>query len=241
MASTETRKAPAMWSVQKSLLGQGQEAPEIDHRKKPKFDMVGQSFSGVKVIAYYGFVKDKHYWKCECICKGPLVLPRRKLLIRSSLKCRCLNGKGRSYTQTYTCWQQMWQRCINPKMQNWENYGGRGITVCKRWEQFYNFLEDMGECPDGLSIDRINNDGNYEPDNCQWANALQQSRNRRNTTRLEFQGKNLTVHEWAEVTGICVGTIFARIYAEWKVEDILTLPPDRTRRLGNGRRKKEQS
>jgi hypothetical protein len=82
-------------------------------------------------------------------------------------------------TRTYHAWKSMVRRCTNPSSADWVRYGGRGITVCSRWLRFEDFLADMGGCPDGLSLDRINNDGNYEPGNCRWTTWEQQMRNRR--------------------------------------------------------------
>lgn len=95
-------------------------------------------------------------------------------------KARTVNGK-RKPSLTYIKWQQMKQRCFNPKNQRFKDYMGRGITVCERWLTFTNFLEDMGECPKGLTLERIDNDKGYSPDNCEWRTAKEQCRNRRST------------------------------------------------------------
>jgi hypothetical protein len=86
-------------------------------------------------------------------------------------------------TPTYFSWEGMIQRCTNRRYPKWENYGGRGITVCDRWKSFVNFLADMGERPDGKTLDRIDNDGNYEPDNCRWATLQEQRANQREWLR----------------------------------------------------------
>ena len=88
---------------------------------------------------------------------------------------------GFNRTPTYVCWSNMLARCTNPKRRDFKNYGGRGISVCERWRSFENFLADMGEKPPKLSLDRVDNDENYGPDNCRWATQKQQVLNRRNT------------------------------------------------------------
>src|SRR3990170_2164292 len=89
------------------------------------------------------------------------------------------HGHANPKSPTYESWAGMLSRCRNPNQPYYHRYGGRGITVCPRWHKFENFLEDMGERPDGLSLDRINNDGNYEPDNCHWATRQEQNMNSR--------------------------------------------------------------
>jgi len=88
-----------------------------------------------------------------------------------------------SRTRTYRSWSQMKERCLNVNSNKFPHYGGRGITICERWMKFSNFHADMGERPEGMSIDRIDNDGNYEPENCKWSTSSQQNRNRRINTR----------------------------------------------------------
>jgi hypothetical protein len=118
----------------------------------------------------------------------------------------------------------MKQRCQNRNYHSWETYGGRGITVCERWQKFENFLADMGEPPKGASIDRIDNNGNYEPSNCRWATPKAQQRNRRVTRMLTFEGKKQPLAELAERFGIQRRTLVARIRTGWTVEDALTRP-----------------
>lgn len=90
---------------------------------------------------------------------------------------------GKASSRTYRIWRGMQSRCFNPKVKEYRYYGARGIIVCDRWRDFRNFLADMGEIPSGLSIDRINNDGNYEPGNCKWSTAKEQANNRRSNKR----------------------------------------------------------
>ncbi len=102
----------------------------------------------------------------------------------------------------------MIRRCHNPKSDNYTNYGGRGITVCARWrESFLNFIDDMGGRPDGMSLERINNDGNYEPGNCRWASARDQAANRRNTITVLLDGQRMVLEEAARRLGAQSGSL----------------------------------
>ena len=121
------------------------------------------------------------------------------------------HGFWKTHRAEYRCWQDMIQRCHNPANKAWPLYGERGIYVCDRWrESVANFIEDMGARPDGMSLDRINNDGPYAPDNCRWTTAKVQNRNHRGCVFIEYRGKRQTIIEWSEETGISDKTIWAR-------------------------------
>lgn len=105
-------------------------------------------------------------------------------------------------TGTYLSWDTMTQRCLNPKNPNYPNYGGRGIKIHPRWRSFANFLTDMGDRPKGLTLERIDTDGNYEPSNCKLTTRQEQLRNKRTNVFVEHDGKRLLLVEWAELLGI---------------------------------------
>lgn len=113
--------------------------------------------------------------------------------------------------RTYQCWQDMWQRCTNPHCHNYPNYGARGISVCKAWKLFHNFIEDMGIKPDGLTLERINNNGNYEPSNCKWATRAEQRRNQRDCIYVVVNGMKMTLEESAKHVGVHPTTLRSRI------------------------------
>jgi hypothetical protein len=120
----------------------------------------------------------------------------------------------------------MMDRCYNPKLENYHAYGGRGITVCERWrESFTNFLADMGKRPEGHSLDRIDVDQGYSPENCRWATAEVQANNRRATIIISYGGKNLSMSQWDREMGLRPGTVNHRVrLLGWNVEDALTTP-----------------
>ncbi|MGN8062766.1 hypothetical protein ACTJK4_14000 [Ralstonia sp. 22111] len=133
---------------------------------------------------------------------------------------------GQSNSPTWKSWRSMRDRCGNPGSRSYSDYGGRGISVCERWNLFENFLADMGERPSRRhSIDRYpNTDGNYEPTNCRWATPAEQARNRRSNRVLNFRGESKCVSAWADAIGIDRLTLQRRLYLGWSVERALTTP-----------------
>ena len=118
---------------------------------------------------------------------------------------------GMSRTPTHESWRSMKQRCNNPRSTAYRNYGGRGITVCERWNSFENFLADMGEQPDGMQIERIHNDLGYAPGNCRWATRKEQHRNKRSNRMITFKSETLPLAAWAERLNIRRDTLSRRL------------------------------
>lgn len=125
----------------------------------------------------------------------------------------------------YWIWGSMVERCENPNSKSYKNYGGRGIAVCERWKEFANFEADMGLRPDGMSLDRKDNDGPYSPDNCRWATRTEQSSNRRNCIFVDCDGDQVTLREYCRRKGLKYRPIVKRIQdRNWPVEMALTTP-----------------
>ena len=132
----------------------------------------------------------------------------------------------RKRTKTYRSWESMKQRCTNPRFSSYKWYGGKGVRICDRWlgeNGFTNFLNDMGEVPIGLTLERIDNNGNYEPLNCRWATKKEQCRNRRTSAFFTFNGRTQTLAAWAEEYGIAQGLLYARLYKAWDFETAITM------------------
>lgn len=137
-----------------------------------------------------------------------------------------------SFKREYRAWQAMINRCENPNMLHWENYGGRGITIAPVWRQsFQQFLDDMGPCPSGFSLDRIDNNGPYTPGNCRWTDRTTQSRNSRRVRLVMAHGLTLSLVEWAERVGIPAARIRDRLNAGWSPERALDPTPGDDRRF----------
>lgn len=135
------------------------------------------------------------------------------------------HAKTGKETKTHRTWKAMKRRCININDKKYKDYGGRGITVCERWLKFENFLEDMEECPPGLSLDRIDNSLGYYKENCRWSTQKEQTRNTRKNVNIIFNGKTQCLSAWAEEYKISPGTLWCRIYkSNWTIERALMTP-----------------
>lgn len=185
--------------------------------------MIGQKFNRLTVIQSY--VSDKYgniQWLCKCDCGNEKVVTSSKLKSGHTKSCGCFsreNGRkqftthGMVGTVVYKTWENMKKRCTNPNVPNYERYGGRGIKVCDRWlNSFENFYSDMGDLPfEKAQIDRIDNNGDYSPENCRWVSAKENSRNKRNNRKHTFNGETLCLIEWSERTGINYWTLKGRV------------------------------
>jgi hypothetical protein len=128
---------------------------------------------------------------------------------------------GLRYHPLYSKWKSMRARCNNPNDPRYKNYGARNIKVCSRWEDFNNFLDDMGLCPMGMGIDRIDNSKGYSPDNCRWATQSQQLRNNRRTRLISYKGMTMCAKDWAKKTGIDYVGFLYRI-KNWSIKRAVT-------------------
>jgi hypothetical protein len=134
-------------------------------------------------------------------------------------------------TREFCAWQSAKQRCSNQHYHNFAHYGGRGITMAEEWRtDFARFYADMGPCPAGHSLDRINNEGNYAPGNCRWADEITQHRNTRRNVMLTLDGKTATITEWAQRIGVRKTTLHERLRRGWSPERALKTPKQRYRR-----------
>jgi hypothetical protein len=129
-----------------------------------------------------------------------------------------------SQTPTFRTWTALRKRCLDPRSDQYPDYGGRGIRVCHRWLTFENFLADMGERPAGTTIDRIDHEGHYEPANCRWATAKVQGRNKRNNVLVTVQGRAMPLIEACERAGLGVSIVRMRISRGWSIETALSVP-----------------
>lgn len=211
-------------------------------RMGTRYNLTGQRFGRLLVLKEAGRNKDKSVlWLCRCDCGNEYSATTYLLRSGKSESCGCLNRErivescrthGLSNTPLWNSWRNMVKRTTDPKDTNYSYYGGRGISVCSEWRQsFEAFVRDMGPTHgDGLTLDRIDVNGNYEPTNCRWATPLEQGRNKRNNRLLTFRGETMPLSAWAERVGVHHTVIRARLRNGWSVERALTAPAPKRRK-----------
>lgn len=189
-------------------------------------DLTGRTFGSWTVLSYAG----KRRWFCRCACGEERSVLGDTLRRGESTKCRpCRNSRptwikhGATGTRLYRVWASMKGRVASKD----PRYGGRGIQICNEWKNNFDVFRDWalanGYAP-GLSIDRINNDGHYEPGNCRWADIKQQARNKRTNVRVEFRGRTGILTDFAVELSLRVKSVEARLRRGWSVNDALTVP-----------------
>lgn len=198
-------------------------------------DLTGREYGRLKVLQRAENRAGRVCWRCLCECGTIKDIPAKTLLNGTTQSCGCLqkeraseaNGKHRMRkTRLYEIWYGIKRRCEDQNRKAYKDYGGRGITVCPEWRNRFETFRDWALASgyqDDLTIDRIDNDGNYEPGNCRWATMKEQQNNRRNNRSLTMNGETHTESEWARITGIKVATISARLKYGWTIEKALTV------------------
>jgi len=197
-------------------------------------DLTGSKF-GRWTVLFYGWPlpRWKHIWICKCVCGQLGAVRSNHLSAGASTSCGCLVRESLlranithnlSGTPLHVLWKKIRARCYNQNDPAYSNYGGRGIKLCERWQSFENFYHDMGVRPSGMSIERIDNNGDYCPSNCKWATATEQGNNKRNNIWITALGSCMTVSQWAEKVGVKRGTLARRFYLGWDHPRIVNTP-----------------
>lgn len=181
-------------------------------------DRVGEVFGKLTILQRGDIATGRHYyWVCQCSCGNTTKVIYSNLKSGSVVSCGCHNKeKARKHGgykhPLYAIWNSMMQRCYNPKNKSYLNYGGRGIDVCDRWHDFNAFVADMKLKPKGKSMDRINNDLGYSPENCRWADTLMQANNKTTNNCAVIDGEKLTLSQISRDKNIRFTTLHDRIY-----------------------------
>lgn len=197
-------------------------------------DETGNVYGRLTVLGRSPSVRNHSRWVCLCQC-GRKTTANGVCLRKNTRSCGCLKRDnasrlsrthGMSGKPEYVAWQHIKRRCYNPSEPGYMRYGGRGITVCNRWlASFDRFYADMGPKPSPLhSIERIDNNQGYTPENCKWATRKEQNNNQRRSRKLTYKGQVLTVSQWAEVLGISHTVLNNRLFRGWSDEKTLGTP-----------------
>jgi hypothetical protein len=208
----------------------------------PRQALTEKVFGKLTVLKFIERIDRRNWWLCRCECGTEKRIMGQSLKAGCTTSCGCWNRiaiglrvtthgatkgriRGQRISEEYALWSAMRQRCTNPNNRRFKDYGGRGITVCERWLKYENFLIDLGPRPSPKhSIERLDNNGNYGPDNCRWATAREQQRNMRTNRLLTFDGKTKCVAAWAEDLGMSSTCLSTRLRRGWSIERYLNHP-----------------
>jgi len=206
---------------------------------RKRIDLTGQKFGRLTVVKYVENDKwNKSRWLCQCDCGNQKNILSNSLKSNRTKSCGCLNkenitkhghNRQNKTSKTYVTWYNMIQRCTNFNHKNYKDYGGRGIKVCEQWRSFENFLEDMGERPLNMFLDRVDNDGNYCKENTRWATLKEQNRNTRYNRLFTIDGEIKCLAEWCEIYQKPYQTVRWRINHGWSIEEALEIVPRQKR------------
>jgi hypothetical protein len=184
-------------------------------------DLTGERFGRLLVLQKNGYNKHHQlYWLCECECGNRKSVLGFVLGRGECNSCGCLQKEsiakvnykhGMTKTPIYGIWHTMMQRCYDKNTESYPRYGGRGINVCDKWQSFEGFYEDMGDKPKGMSLERLDNNGDYCLENVIWADYKTQANNRRSNVVLEHNGKKQTMQQWCDELNLKIGTVWARL------------------------------
>ncbi len=197
-------------------------------------NLIGERFGKliVESFSHNHLTRPTLVWLCKCDCGNyKLILGENLTKTKGTKSCGCLailtqtpTIHGQSNNRTYKSWNALKNRCLNVNDEHYWDYGGRGITVCEKWLTFEGFYEDMGDRPEGMTLHRKNNYKGYNKENCVWADAKTQSREKRNNTLITFKGKTKCLSAWAEEYHLPANTIINRLKRLWGIEKSLTTP-----------------
>jgi len=196
-----------------------------------KSDLTGKVFGKLTVLKEAARRNGRIVWLCLCECGNKSIIQTSNLTNGHTKSCQCLrrSKNGSSQLDVYNIWKGMIARCHKPQNEAYEDYGGRGIVVCKRWHNIANFIADMKERPSSQhTIDRIDNNKGYSPNNCRWATRVEQGRNKRNNKIIKINGVEKCLSEWVEQYKTQHSMVYARIFRRgWDPVKALTEPSQR--------------
>lgn len=227
-----------MQNIEENTVPVGANQNGATQESEPKIgpwteNITGQKFGKLTAVRFAYVMPSGHaVWEFKCECgkyKRSLIANIKRNLMAScgcaskELKvARLIKSKSLRKDAIWRIYKGVIARCTNPNRHNYKDYGGRGIYVCKRWlDSFDNFVSDLGPRPDGYSLDRIDNDGPYSPENCRWASAKEQQNNRRCTKFIEHEGRKMTLTDWANHANVSIAALRYRIKQGWPLGEAL--------------------